>query len=160
MAQSRGVTEVQGLLAECDVLIDASPETVFEFFVDAEKMLRWMGVDGELDARPGGVFSVEITPAWLAVGEFTEVDRPRLVAFTWGWEGGPVAPGSSLVRVTLEPDGNGTVVRLRHSGLPNEEMLESHKGGWEHFLARLQIAATGGDPGPDPWAHPSVESSS
>jgi uncharacterized protein YndB with AHSA1/START domain len=159
VAQSRGVTERAGLLAECDVRIDASPETVFGFFVDAEKMLLWKGVHAELDARPGGVFKVEVTPGWLAVGEFTEVDPPRLVAFTWGWEGGPVAPGSSLVRVTLEPDDGGTIVRLRHSGLPDEEMLEAHKGGWEHFLARLQIAATGGDPGPDPWATATPEQS-
>ena len=152
MAQSRGVTELAGLLAECDVRIEASPETVFEFFVDPDKMLQWKGVRAELDARPGGVFKVEVTPGWLAVGEFTEVDRPRVVAFTWGWEGGPVAPGSSLVRVTLEPDGTGTLLSLRHSGLPNEEMLEAHRGGWGHFLSRLQIAATGGDPGPDPWA--------
>jgi hypothetical protein len=23
--------------------------------------------------------------------------------------------------------------------------------GWEHFLPRLAIVASGGDPGPDPW---------
>jgi uncharacterized protein YndB with AHSA1/START domain len=152
VAQSRQVTELEGLLAECDVRIEASPETVFDHFVDAEKMLRWMGVDGTLDARPGGVFKIEVTPGWIATGAFTEVDPPRLVAFTWGWEGGPVPPGSSLVRVTLEPDGAGTIVRLRHSGLPDEEMLGAHQDGWEHFLSRLQITAVGGDPGPDPWA--------
>jgi uncharacterized protein YndB with AHSA1/START domain len=150
--QSRAVTQLEGLLAECDVRIEASPETVFQFFVDPEKMLLWKGVHAELDPRPGGLFKVEVTPGWVATGEYTEVDPPHVVAFTWGWEGGPIAPGSSLVRVTLEPDGDGTIVRLCHSGLPDEEMLESHTTGWEHFLARLQIAAAGGDPGPDPWA--------
>jgi uncharacterized protein YndB with AHSA1/START domain len=140
------------LLATCEIRIEAPPEAVFEFFVDADKLLRWQGVSAELDPRPGGVFKLEVTPGWLAVGEFKEIDPPRLVSFTWGWEGGPVAPGSSLVRVTLTPDGNGTIVSLVHSGLPNDEMVAAHADGWQHFFERLEIAATGGDPGPDPWA--------
>lgn len=152
MTQSEGVTQLEGLLAERTVRIEAAPETVFRFFVEPDKMLMWKGVRAELDPRPGGIFRVEVTPGWLAVGEFTEVDPPRVVAFTWGWEGGPVAPGASLVRVTLEPDGAATILTLVHSGLPDDEMLRAHTDGWEHFLARLEIVATGGDPGPDPWA--------
>jgi hypothetical protein len=30
--------------------------------------------------------------------------------------------------------------------------LPSDDAGWPHFLARLSIAARGGDPGPDPFA--------
>jgi hypothetical protein len=26
-----------------------------------------------------------------------------------------------------------------------------HRGGWEHYLDRLVVAAADGDPGPDPW---------
>jgi uncharacterized protein YndB with AHSA1/START domain len=142
------------LLAEKQVSIAASPETVFAFFTDPELMLRWKGVSAELDPRPGGIFKVEVTPGWLAVGEFREVEPHHLVSFTWGWEGGPVPVGSSLVRVTLEPEGDGTRLTLTHSGLPSQEMLDAHQDGWNHFLERLVIAAPGGDPGPDPWANP------
>lgn len=152
MVQSDGVAQLEGLLAERTVRINASPQTVFRFFVDPEKMLMWKGVQAELDPRPGGIFRVEVTPGWHAVGEFTEVDPPHSVAFTWGWEGGPLAPGSTLVRVTLEPDGDATILTLVHSGLPDEESMHSHADGWQHFLARLEIAAAGGDPGPDPWS--------
>ena len=31
------------------------------------------------------------------------------------------------------------------------ETLAYHRAGWEHYLARLAIAAAGGVPGPDPW---------
>jgi uncharacterized protein YndB with AHSA1/START domain len=151
--ESRGVQALEGFLAECEVRIDASPDVVFDFLIDEDKMLLWKGVRAELDPRPGGIFKVEVTPGWVALGEYTEIDRPRLVAFTWGWEGegSPVAVGSSLVRITLEPDGGGTLLSLVHAGLPSEEMLDAHNDGWRHFLARLQIAAVGGDPGPDPW---------
>jgi hypothetical protein len=52
--------------------------------------------------------------------------------------------------VTFTPDGDGTIVRLRHSGL-SPEQGEQHAIGWEHFLPRLVIVAEGGDPGVDPW---------
>ena len=151
MAQSRGVTQLEGFLAECDVRIDASPETVFSFFTDADKMCLWMGVSAELDARPGGIFKVEVTPGWLAIGEFKQVDPPRFVSFTWGWDGGPVAPGGSLVEVTLEADGDRTHVVLVHSGLPDEDSVAAHSDGWIHYFERLAIAAVGGDAGVDPW---------
>lgn len=75
----------------------------------------------------------------------------------WGWEGAEaegghaVPPGSSRVEVSLEPDGDGTLVRLRHLGLP-EEALEIHGQGWDLYLGRLVVAGAGGDPGPDPSA--------
>ena len=144
-------SETLQLLATCEVRIDASPETVFEYFVDPDKMCRWMGMAASLDARPGGVFDVEVTPTFRALGEFKEIDPPRLVSFTWGWDGGPVPPGSSLVRVTLTPDGEGTIVMLEHSELPDEEQVASHKQGWDHYFERLAIVATGGDAGVDPW---------
>jgi uncharacterized protein YndB with AHSA1/START domain len=37
---------------ELEVRIQARPETVFEFFVDPEKMRRWKGTEAELDPRP------------------------------------------------------------------------------------------------------------
>ncbi len=142
----------QTLLATCEVRIDASPETVFEYFVDPEKMVRWMGMSADLDARPGGAFTIQVNPQAIGVGSYVEIDAPRQVTFTWGWEGSDlVVPGSSLVRVTLEPDGDATVVHLEHSGLPNAEQAEQHTGGWTHYLGRLVVAASGGDPGTDPW---------
>ena len=37
-----------------EIDIDARPEPVFEFFVDAEKLTRWLASEAELDPRPGG----------------------------------------------------------------------------------------------------------
>lgn len=130
--------------------IRARPETVFSFLTDPGRFTRWMGVDAELDPRPGGIYRVVVPQGRVARGEFVEVEAPVRVVFTWGWEGDPgVPPGSTRVEITLEPDGDGTLVRLAHRGLPGPEAVGLHRLGWDRYLDRLVVAGTGGDPGPD-----------
>ncbi|HJQ72772.1 MAG TPA: SRPBCC domain-containing protein [Actinomycetota bacterium] len=134
-----------------EIRIDAAPEAIFPFLTDPQKIVRWKGVDATVEASPGGVYRVNVTGVKQAVGEYVEVDAPHRVVFTWGWEGDEhLPPGSSTVTIELISDGEGTIVRLTHSGLP-EGADAAQLQGWEHFLPRLAIVASGGDPGPDPW---------
>lgn len=132
--------------------IAAAPATVFSFFTDVERWTSWQGVDGEIDASPGGVFRIRMPGAQVASGEFVELVPDRRIVFTWGWEGdgSPVAPGSTTVVIELEPDEDGTLVRLTHTGLAPPPVAEHHREGWELYLERLRIRAEGGDPGPAP----------
>ena len=146
----------QGEIVEREVRIAARPDTVFGFLVDPEKQVLWMGRRAELDPRPGGIYRVEVNDRSTVLGEYVEVVPSSKVLMTFGWEGQEagegehdVPPGSSRVEVTLEPEGDGTLVRLRHYDLP-AGTREMHGQGWEHYLGRLAIAAAGGDPGPDP----------
>ena len=149
------VTETTEVVRE--LTIAAKPETVWEFLVDEEKAKRWMGIDAKLEPQPGGLYRVEIIPDAVARGTFLEIDPPRRLVFTWGWEPRPdgetydVEPGQSTVEITLEPDGDGTHLRFEHRDLPSGESAARHGHGWDHFLPRLAEAATGRDPGRDPW---------
>lgn len=139
---------------ERELAIDASPEAVWEFLVDPEKATRWMGQKATFEPRPGGLYRVEVIPGNTAVGEFVELDPPRRLVFTWGWEPGSKAtlpPGASTIEIDLVPNGDGTTLRFRHHGLPDAEAAQSHAHGWDHYLERLVIAARGDDPGADPW---------
>ena len=134
-----------------EVRIKATPETIFPFFTDPQKMTRWKGTAAALDPHAGGAYRVDVRPGNIAVGEYVEVDPPHKIVFTWGWEGSPeVPPGSSTVEITLTPDGDETVVTLRHHGLPSDGSRAAHAEGWDYFLPRLAIAAEGGDPGQGP----------
>ena len=141
---------------EREVLIEASPATVWEFLVDPAKTVRWMGTSAELEPHPGGLYRVDVVPGHIARGEFVELDPPHRVVFTWGWEEGEdgpgaVPPGSSTIEIELTPQGNGTLLRFTHRDLPGPESAQSHGHGWDHYLGRLVAAAAGGDPGMDPW---------
>jgi len=135
-----------------EVRIAAPPEVVFPYFTDPARMVGWMGVAALLDPRPGGTFRVEANGRDVVVGEYVEVEPPRRVVFTWGFEGTErlTAAGFTRVEVTFEPDGDGTLLTLRHHDLPSRAR-EAHDEGWTHYLARLAVAARGERPGPDPW---------
>jgi uncharacterized protein YndB with AHSA1/START domain len=136
---------------EREILIDASPETIFPFFTDPDKHKLWDGTEVELDPRPGGIYRVLVAGEYQAAGEFVEVVPNERVVFTFGWDmpDNPITPGSTTVEYTLIPDGGKTRLRLRHTGLPDQEAVDQHTEGWDHYLERLAVAATGGDPGPD-----------
>lgn len=133
--------------------VDAPPEVVFDFLTDPDRMPQWMGFGAELDPRPGGVFRCAmVRGAIFACGEFVAVERPHRIVFTWGWQGSDklVPPGSTRVEFTLRQDGDGTLLTLRHSGLPIGHD-PFHALGWARYLDRLAEACAGRDPGPDEW---------
>ena len=135
---------------ECSVTVEAEPEVVFPYFTDPSKIVAWMGARATLSPEPGGVYRVELPIGFNIVGEFEEVDPPRRVVFSWGWdhEDTLVRPGSSRVEVDLERVEEGTRVMLRHHKLSPDSAAQ-HTIGWIHYLERLRVAASGGDPGPD-----------
>jgi uncharacterized protein YndB with AHSA1/START domain len=129
-------------VVEREIFIAAAPETVFEFFRDPALMALWIGRGHVLDARPGGQLRIEISAGNIASGSYTVLDPPRRIAFTWGWEKqnfvqSDLPPGKSLVEIELEPRDGGTLVRLRHSDLP-DSMLDMHRERWERYLLRLE----------------------
>ena len=138
---------------ELEVRVAAKPETIFPFLVDASKVSQWFGAEAEVVAWPGGIYKVKINAMATALGEVVEVETNKRIVFTFGWEGegNPVPPGSSRVEISLTPDGDGTIVRLRHTGLP-DDARKDHRGGWEMYLGRLTAVAEGRDPGKDPNA--------
>ena len=148
-------TAITAEVVHREIRIDAAPATVFEFLTDPAKMVRWMGTEAVLVPRPGGAYRVNISGYERVSGEVIEIVPDRRLVFTWGWEGGalPVAPGESTVEISLEPDGQGTLLRLTHRDLP-QGMHKFHRLGWGYALDRLARVAAGQDPGPDPLRSP------
>jgi uncharacterized protein YndB with AHSA1/START domain len=142
-------------VVELEIRLGAPPGEVFLYLTDAERYVRWQGVKAELDPRPGGVFRVWMDADTVARGEFVEVESPSRIVFTWGWEGNEgVPPGSTTVEFTLQADGDGTVLSLRHTGLPDGEHAAMHEEGWRFFTDRLAKAVRGEEAGAMPSAPP------
>jgi len=134
----------------CEVVVGASPGTIFPFLTDPALHQLWMGTEVELDARPGGAYRVVARGSNHALGTFREVVPNEKVVFSFGWDepDHPIPPGSTEVEITLVPEGEKTRVRLTHRGLP-DDAVSDHTNGWGFYLNRLGTVATGGDPGPE-----------
>jgi uncharacterized protein YndB with AHSA1/START domain len=133
------------------VHVDAQPERVFAYFTDPAAIVRWMGDYALLDATPGGEFAVDINGVPVR-GRYLEIEPPHRLLISWGHAGSErLPPGASTVEVRLRSVGGGTDVEIIHRGLPEPDAA-GHARGWRHFLDRLVVAGTGGDPGPDPFA--------
>jgi len=128
-----------------EIRIDALPETVFALLTEPAQMKTWLAEIVEADARPGGVFRIS-GPHGVAIGgAYLEIIPNTKVVFTWGGVEG-LRPGQSTVEFLLEPSGRGTLVKLRHYGLPRPA-LESHRRGWAYSgLVKLKDAAEGRAP--------------
>jgi uncharacterized protein (TIGR03086 family) len=132
-------------------VIDASPEEAFALFTEPERLRRWHGLSAAVDLRVGGDYRLTVVPGGVATGSFTEIEPGRRLVYTWGWHGHEtVPPGASTVQVDFEPVGDKTLVRLTHTGLGAEDAA-NHRGGWTHYLDRLENIATKGTVDPDPW---------
>lgn len=129
--------------------IAAPPSVVYRYLTEPDKWKVWQGVDADLDARPGGIFSMVMGNGMNARGQFLELIPNQLVVFTWGWVDRPgIPPGSTTVEMRLTADGDDTVLTLTHRSVPDDEAAMQQMG-WTHYLPRLAVAAAGGIPEPD-----------
>lgn len=137
-----------------EIRIAAPPERVFQALVDPAQVVQWWGQAGiyrctkfESDLRVGG--------AWRSIGvdgngrpfeisgEYLEVDPPRVLSSTWAatWTG----DAKTKVRWELEPTGDGTLVKIRHSGFAAHPELTQAYRGWPRMLGWLQALVERGE---------------
>ena len=130
------------ILAECDRLIAAPVDVVWDLVSTAAGLERWMAVEATLELRPGGTIRWIHDNGWIVAGRIVDVAPPRRLRFTYGWEKGgfPVPVGSTVVTIELDALGPSTRVRITHAGL-DRPMADRHTLGWARFVDRLASAA-------------------
>jgi glutathione S-transferase len=135
----------------------APRERVFEAWTDPDVLREWWAAaptmspgDAEVDLREGGRYRLsmrddESGEVHTLVGEYTEVNRPERLAYTWTWESNAEAmagSAGSLVVVEFSDDGDGTEVTVTHRGFANDEIRGMHAHGWNGCLDNLERALT------------------
>jgi uncharacterized protein YndB with AHSA1/START domain len=128
----------------------APPEEVFDSWTSVEMLKRWWHAKrawetplAEVDLRVGGAIRIVMRDPtdgreYGGGGVYTEIDRPRRLAFTWTWDGQTQAPSQS-VEVEFTAVEEGTRVALRNYGLPLDER-DGYLSGWENSLDNLAVA--------------------
>jgi uncharacterized protein YndB with AHSA1/START domain len=122
----------------------ASPEQVFDAWTDAAQLAAWWwpqlaGTTYDVDAREGGSYVISSPAIGATVrGTYTEVERPRRLAFTWRWQDAdePESLVEDTVVVTLEAQGGATLVTVAHTSSAHEPGGDIEQG-WNDVLDRL-----------------------
>lgn len=119
--------------------IRARRSTVFRFFTDSARWARWWGAGSAIDPVVGGAVAIVYPGGERISGVVRELVLDQRLAFTYGYEaaGRPIAPGGSLVTITLEElPGGATRLLLKHD-VADAATRDAHVPGWRHQLARF-----------------------
>lgn len=130
-------------------IFDAIPELVFDAWLDAALIGKWMFgpsvrdeeiVSLQLEPKVGGRFSFLVERQGEEIehsGQYFEIDPPRRLVFSWGIVGGD----SSCVAVEVAGDENGSELILTHFMHPDwADHMEQTRAGWTHMLDKLAEA--------------------
>jgi len=128
--------------------IAASPEQVYDAWLDPDQARRWLfrTPEGtlercEIDARIGGRFRIdEQRGGDLAehYGEYVALERPRRIAFDF-WTS--FSEERTRVTIDIAPDGNGSRLILTHEGVW-ADYEERTRHGWTTILEGLERTLT------------------
>lgn len=135
----------EDLVLRIERLIAAPPERVFALWTEPEQLVKWWGPDGfhipqqALDVRPGGTWRTTMRSPegslHIVSGVYREIDPPRRLVFTWGWDDDQGARGHETeVTVTLEPAPGGTRLTLTQQAFQDKDARDKHGFGWNSSL--------------------------
>jgi uncharacterized protein YndB with AHSA1/START domain len=125
----------------------APAEAVFEAWTNAEVIRRWFQAErdwetaeAQVELRVGGVVRVVMFDPNEHVeigggGNYTEIEPPSRLAFTWIWDGDT---RRTLIEIDFEETDGITKVTFTHSGLWDEEAVRSHERGWGNIFDNLE----------------------
>ncbi len=125
--------------------IPATPEEVYDVWIDPKSPGGpWFGATKVIvNVAVDGLFYLAVgheAKMWPHYGRFVKLERPNVVEHTWMSES--TKGLESVVTLTLDRQGAGTLVTLRHSGVPDDEAGRKHKEGWDWVLSMLDQSVT------------------
>jgi uncharacterized protein YndB with AHSA1/START domain len=125
-------------------------ERVWSYLTDSTLRGQWLA-SGEMDLRLGGRVELKFKHAELSpapdpiperyqdmknghtfFGKITQLDAPRLLAYTWG-----ESYGDSEVAFELTPQGEDVLLTITHRELKGSGEMASVAGGWHTHVAIL-----------------------
>jgi uncharacterized protein YndB with AHSA1/START domain len=117
------------------ILLDASPEQVWEALVDPTALAEWLADEVELEPYEGGELVCRYEDGEERRGEVELIEEAERLAFQWRREGGA---HPSRVELILDAIAGGTELTVVESGLRASSPLLA--ATWTGSLRRLCLA--------------------
>jgi uncharacterized protein YndB with AHSA1/START domain len=108
------------------VIVSATPDEVYDAFVDAKKHSTFTGSKATCDPRVGGEFT-----AWdgYISGKNLELEKGKRIVQEWMTTDWPENYPRSRLELTFKNVKGGTEISMTHSEVPAEQPTKLHKDG-------------------------------
>ena len=113
----------------------ATPADVWSAITDTERIGRWLAPATLLE---DGHYRLDFDNGQQTTGAVEVCDAPHALVVTWEFPGEP----ASRVSVEIRPDGDGALLVLDHTRLPQGQGA-GYGAGWEAHLATLEAQLSG-----------------
>jgi uncharacterized protein YndB with AHSA1/START domain len=144
------LTEHRERVLRIERTFNAPIERVFDAWTSEEVLRRWLHAQrgwetptAEIDLRVGGKIRVVMRdPAdgseWGATGQYTAIEPPDRLVFTWVWDHDPDNP--QLIELEFTPREGRTSVLMTNSAIPTDGRLKDQQDGWNRCYDNLERA--------------------
>jgi uncharacterized protein YndB with AHSA1/START domain len=115
--------------------IPAMPMAVYMAWLDSAKHGEMTGADAHCEAKPGAPYD-----AWdgYIQGTTVQLEPGRRIVQRWRTAEFPGDAPDSTIELTLAPEGNGTRLKIKHTGIP-EGQGKLYESGWQdHYFRPMQ----------------------
>lgn len=140
------MTEDSAQVVRIERTFDAPAEDVFDAWTSEEVISRWFKpkqgwreAEAEVDLRVGGTVRVVMrTPDGEPVragGEYTLIERPHRLAFTWTFEDDP--SNQQMIELEFTERDGATTVLFTNSDISGAERRDSQYEGWSTCLDEM-----------------------
>jgi uncharacterized protein YndB with AHSA1/START domain len=141
------VAEEAARVVRIERTFDAPAEDVFDAWTSEEVIRRWfkpqtgwLEPSAEVDLRVGGQIRVVMrTPEGEPVGaggQYTEVDRPNRLAFTWTFDDDP--SNEQMIELEFTERDGVTTVLFVNSDISEEERRDAQYDGWSTCFDEIE----------------------
>jgi uncharacterized protein YndB with AHSA1/START domain len=150
------VTNSGGLMLHLERVLPAPRTDTYRALTEPKEIAKWWGPRGytatsvEFEPRVGGSYRIAMQPPegdlFHLTGEFTEVDPPARLAYTFRWEPPDPEDRETVAALSLGERGDETVVDFTLGEFATEGRRALHEGGWIDSFDRLAelLGQTGG----------------
>jgi uncharacterized protein YndB with AHSA1/START domain len=141
------VSQESAKVVRIERTFQASAEKVFDAWTNEEVIRRWfrpqagwLEPDAEVDLRVGGAIRVVMrNPNGEPVGaggEYTLIERPHRLVFTWTFDDDP--SNEQLIEIEFIEEDEGTRVVFVNSQISDRERRDSQYDGWSTCIDEMQ----------------------
>jgi uncharacterized protein YndB with AHSA1/START domain len=138
-----------GLVLRLDRILPAPRTAVYRALTDPEELATWWGPHGftapsvEFEPRVGGGYRIAMQPPdgelFHLSGEFTEVEPPACLAYTFRWDPPDPDDRETVVTLVLQDRGEDTtLVQMTQGAFATEDRYALHQAGWTEAFERLE----------------------